>query len=142
PMLPTKAAYCWAHVDDTAQGHILAMERGRPGESYIIGGPPHTLIEVFALAERITGIPAPRIHPTPGMMRMMSNVMGALEKIVPLPDDLRAERLRVMADVTYLGSSAKAQRELGFAARPLEEGLRETLLYEMKDLGMTHRPAG
>lgn len=140
PMLPTKAAYCWAHVDDTAQGHILAMERGRPGESYIIGGPPHTLIEVFALAERITGIPAPRIHPTPGMMRMMSNVMGPLGKIVPLPENLSAERLRVMAGVTYLGSSAKAQHELGFAARPLEEGLRETLLYEMQRLGMTLRP--
>src|SRR5439155_22732755 len=57
--------YCWAHVEDTARAHILAMERGRAGETYIIAGMPHTLIEVFELAERITGIPAPRFHASP-----------------------------------------------------------------------------
>jgi len=38
--------------------------------------------------------------------------------------------------VTYLGSNAKARRELGFAPRPLEEGLRETLRHEMRLLGI------
>jgi nucleoside-diphosphate-sugar epimerase len=136
PMLPLRAAYCWAHVDDTARGHVLAMERGRAGESYIIGGPPHTLIEVFALAERITMIPAPRIHMAPGLLRAAAGLMGVVEHVVAVPEDLRAERLRVLAGVTYLGSSAKAERELGFSVRPLQEGLRETLLHEMTVLGM------
>ena len=41
-----------------------------------------------------------------------------------------------MAGTTYLGNSAKAELELGFKVRPLEEGLRETLAHEMKLLGM------
>ena len=47
-----------------------------------------------------------------------------------------AESLRVLAGVTYLGSNAKARRELGYAPRPLKEGLRETLAHEMSLLGM------
>jgi hypothetical protein len=43
---------------------------------------------------------------------------GAIGRLIPLPDDLNAERLRVLAGVTYFGVSTKAQRELGFAARP------------------------
>jgi len=136
PMVPEKVAYCWAHVDDTARGHLLAMDKGRPGESYIIAGPVHTLIEALDLAEKITGVKAPRLHPSPGLMRSMSGLMGVVEKVVPLPGTYTSESLRVVAGVTYLGSSAKAERELGFKARPLEDGLRETLLYEMQLLGM------
>jgi len=47
----------------------------------------------------------------------------------------------VIAGVTYLGNSAKARRELGFTARPLEDGLRETLLQEMRLLGMRPKTA-
>ncbi len=122
--LPKRTAYCWAHVDDTASAHLLAMEKGRPGETYIVAGPPHTLIEAFAIAERITGIPAPRFHASPGLLRAIAAVS-------------RSERLRDVAGVTYLGSNAKARRELGFDPRPLDVGLRETLQHEMRLLGMT-----
>ena len=37
-VVPSGTAFCWAHVEDTARGHILAMDRGRPGEAYIIAG--------------------------------------------------------------------------------------------------------
>jgi nucleoside-diphosphate-sugar epimerase len=136
PMVPQKTAYCWGYVDDTARGHILAMDKGKPGESYIIAGPPHTFIEALAIAERITGVPAPRLHPSPGMMKLSAALMGAIGAMVPLPELLTAEMLRTIGGATYLGSNAKAQRELGFTVRPLEEGLRETLLHEMKLLGM------
>ncbi len=137
PILPKMTAYCWAHVDDTARGHILAMERGRGGEAYIIAGPPHTLIEAFAIAERIMGIRAPRLRAGPALLRAAAAVVGLAERLVPVPERMAAETLRVMAGVTYLGSSAKAARELGFSVRPLEEGLRETLTHEMKLLGMS-----
>jgi len=122
--LPKRTAYCWAHVEDTARAHVLAMERGKTGETYIVAGPPHTLIEAFEIAERITGIPAPRFHASPGLLRAIAAVS-------------RSERLRDLAGVTYLGSNAKARRELGFDPRPLEVGLRETLQHEMHLLGMT-----
>ena len=121
--IPKRTAYCWAHVEDTARAHILAMERGRPGETYIIAGPPHTLIEAFDVAERITGIPAPRFHASPGLLR----AFAALS---------RSERLRDVAGVTYLGNNGKARRELGFDPRPLDDGLRETLQHEMGLLGI------
>jgi nucleoside-diphosphate-sugar epimerase len=139
PLAPAGAAYCWAHVDDTARGHMQAMERGKTGESYIIAGPPHTLVEVLQLAEQITGIKAPGLQAPPWLLRTFSAVMGALEAVVPVPEQYSAETLRVSAGATYLGTSAKAERELGFQARPLAEGLRETLAYEMTQLGIRPR---
>jgi len=127
PMTPRGTAYCWAHVDDVAHAHVLAMEHGRAGESYILAGPPHTLIEAFEIAERITGIPAPRMHPAPGVMRALAAVMGVVERAVPLPETYTAEGLRAIAGVTYLGDNAKARRELDYAPHPLEIGLRDVL---------------
>jgi len=136
PMIPQKTAFCWSHVDDTARGHLLAMEKGNTGESYIIAGPIYTFQEAFEIAERITGIKAPRLKASPAMMRAMSKVMGVVGAVVPLPETYSAESLRVVAGVTYIGSNEKARQELGFNPRPLEEGLRETLLYEMELLGI------
>jgi len=139
PVAPQRTAYCWGFVEDMALGHILAMDAGRPGESYIIGGPQHTLIDALKIAERITGIGAPKIHVPPPLMRGMAGLMQALGAVLPLPEMYRAETLRVTAGATYLATNAKARRELGFDPRPLEVGLRETLAYEMKCLGMTPR---
>jgi len=137
PLLPTKTAFSWAHVDDIARGHILAMEQGKAGESYIIAGPTHTFIEGMQLAQKITGVPLPRLRMSPAMMKTMSAMMGVVEKVFPVPADYSAEYLRISAGVTYIGSNAKALRELGYAPRPLEEGLTETLQHEMKLLGMS-----
>jgi nucleoside-diphosphate-sugar epimerase len=76
------------------------------------------------------------MHASPGMMRVMSAMMRPLEAVIRLPESYTSEGLRVLAGVTYYGSNEKARRELGFAPRPIEEGLRETLHYEMKLLGM------
>ena len=139
PLIPKQTAFCWAHVDDTARGHILAMEKGKPGESYIIAGPIHTFEEAFALAEKITGIKAPRLRPSPGMMKMMAKLMKIVGYFFPLPPDYTSESLRVIAGTTYIGDNSKARRELGFHPRPFEEGLRETLLHEMKRLEINSR---
>ncbi|MCG3111802.1 MAG: NAD-dependent epimerase/dehydratase family protein [Candidatus Manganitrophus sp. SB1] len=136
PISPQKTAYAWGHIEDIAKGHLLAMEKGRPGESYILAGPIHTLQGALAIAEQITGIKAPRLHPSPALLRGLSQIVRWLEPILPLPEFYRSESIRAIAGVTYIGSSKKAQRELGFAARPLEEGLCETLLHEMRLLGV------
>ncbi|MCI0490521.1 MAG: NAD-dependent epimerase/dehydratase family protein [Blastocatellia bacterium] len=141
PMIPRKTAFCWAHVDDTARGHLLAMEKGEPGESYIIAGPVYTFQEAFEMAEKITGIKAPGLHAGPGMLKAMSSIMKVVGAVIPLPATYSAESLRVVAGVTYIGSNERARRELGFEARPLEEGLRETLLYEMERLGLKVKAA-
>ena len=101
------------------------MERGRTGEAYIIAGEPRSDVEVFALAERITGIRAPRFRPSARFLRFLAAIT-------------RSEVLRA-APATYLGNNAKAKRELGLSHRPLEEGLRETLFAEMRELGLAQK---
>lgn len=130
PLAPRRTAMCWAHVEDTARAHVLAMEKGRVGETYIIAGEPWELTRAFDLAQELTGIPAPRKVPFQ-MALGLSRVMAVVEKIIPLPETYTAEGLRVVAGVTYLGDNAKARRELGFQPRPLREGLRETLMHEL-----------
>ena len=67
-------------------------------------------------------------------VKMMAELQQAFGGVVDAAIDGDFSR-RVAAGVTYLGTSEKAQRDLGFAARPLEEGLRETLEYELGRLG-------
>jgi len=128
--IPKRTAYCWGHVDDTARGHLLAMEKGRAGESYIIAGEPHTVAEAFKIAERVSGIPAPRREISLTALHLMAAVSSVFERIIPMPGAYASETLRVLGGVTYLGSNGKAKRELDFTSRPLEDGLSETLAYE------------
>jgi nucleoside-diphosphate-sugar epimerase len=136
PMIPRRTAFSWAHVDDIARGHILAMEQGVLGESYIIAGPTAMFEDALKLAEQITGVPVPRLRVAPGVLKAMARLMRVVERVAPVPDDYSAEYLRINAGVTYIGDNAKARRELGYSPRSLKEGLAETLYHEMRLLGM------
>jgi nucleoside-diphosphate-sugar epimerase len=116
PMLPVGTELTWAHVDDV--------------------GPRHSIIEAMEMVSQISGMPAPRIHVSPRVMKAMAGTMGVLEKVVPVPGQFTEEFLRVNAGVTYIGDNAKARRELGYSPRPLTEGLTETLRSEMSLLGL------
>jgi nucleoside-diphosphate-sugar epimerase len=135
PFTPAKTEFCWGHIEDTARGHILAMEKGKPGETYIIAGPRHSFEYAFDLAASIAKVRPPLVHPGPHAMRAMAMAMSAAEHLVNLPPALTPEALRVLAGTTYLGSNAKAVRELGFTARPLEEGMAQALEHELRVLG-------
>lgn len=133
PMLPDRTAYCWAHVDDIAQGHILAMEKGRIGEPYIIAGEPYTVAKAFMLASQITGKRPPRVVPHQ-VLGLMSILVKPLDGV--MAPTYTSEGLRVIAGVTYLGDNGKGRHELGYDPRPLREGWEDTLRHEMKLLGM------
>lgn len=118
--VPRETAFSFATVQDTAKAHLLAMERGRAGESYIVAGEPHTVVEALELASRTTGVPAPRSHPPLWLVRFLAAIS-------------RSERLRA-ATATYLASNAKARRELGYSPVPMSEGLPPMLRYEQERL--------
>lgn len=139
PVVPRGTAYCWTYIDDAAQGHLLAMERGVPGESYHICGRAHTVSEVFDHAAELTGVPAPATVPA-WTIKAVIPLMSVVERLVPVPTNFTSEYMRSSAGVTYLGSNAKARRELGYEPRPLREGLPETMRDEIQRLGM-ERPA-
>jgi nucleoside-diphosphate-sugar epimerase len=135
PMTPAKTAFCWGHIEDTARGHILAMEKGKPGETYIIAGPRHSFEYAFDLIARIAKVRAPLVHPGPRAMRATAAAMSVAGRLITLPPAMTPEALRVVAGTTYLGSNEKAVRELGFTARSLEEGMGQALEYELRQLG-------
>ena len=68
-------------------------------------------------------------------MQASAAIMGLIDGFVPLPPTFTGEGLRVAAGVTYLGTDAKARRELGFETRPLDVGLQATLDHELALLG-------
>lgn len=135
PFTPARTAYNWAHVEDTARGHILAMEQGRPGETYIITGPRHTFVQAFDLAARLAKVRPPMLHPGPHAMRAIGQTMKVAGRFVKLPPSFQPETFRMLAGTTYLGANDKAVRELGFTARPLEEGYAQTIEHELRLLG-------
>lgn len=133
-MVPQKTAFCWGHVEDIAQGHLDAMWKGKSGESYILAGPPHTLVEAFEIAEKITGIKPPKFHPGAGLVQSFAAVKGVTGYLKPQVESESGEWLKTIAGKTYLGTDQKARLELDFLPRSLETGLRETLAFEQAEL--------
>jgi len=133
PMLPMKTALSWAHVDDIADGHILAMEKGKIGESYIICGEKNTLYDAYVVASQVSGRKAP-MAVSPKLMKALSVLVKPMDAI--LPESYTSEGLRIIAGVTYIGDNSKAKRELGYNPRPVSDGWIETIKHEMSLLGM------
>jgi dihydroflavonol-4-reductase len=115
----------WAHVSDIARGHILAMERGVVGETYMLAGDRATLADLLQRAARIAGARGPVLVPA-GAIRVGEKVMTQVTRVVPVPPLYHPESLR-SALASYLGTRQKAERELGWHSRPLDEGLAETI---------------
>ncbi len=133
PMLPSQFGICLAHVEDTVNGHILAMEKGRVGDTYILAGDAYRMTDIIRLASGLTGKRAPMTVPHQ-VMKALSVLVTPLDAF--LPESYTSESLRVFSGSTYWGDNSKAKRELGFTLRPFREGLQETLHHEMKILGM------
>lgn len=142
PFMPTSTGFCWSHVDDIAAAHLAAMDRGRAGESYLIGGPPHTVVEAFSLVAELAGVRPPPLRMPPAMLKATAAVMRLIEPFAAVPENFTAEYLRVNAGTTYYGDNAKARRELGYNPRSLREGMEETVRHELALLGKRDRVKG
>jgi nucleoside-diphosphate-sugar epimerase len=113
------------HVEDVAEGHLLAAEKGRIGESYILAGPGLSFLEMAKLWAQASGKPAPLAFVPARYLRAIAPLVGQIQKVLPLPQMLSQDGANIMG-ATYLGSSEKASRELGWRARTQEDGFRET----------------
>jgi dihydroflavonol-4-reductase len=114
-----------AYVDDVAAGIVAALDRGRIGESYFLGGQNMRLRDAMAVAARLGGHSLPRLEIPTAMLRIGAKSPAFLARALGFPDDL-GEVLRSSLGVTYWGSSAKAATELGYQPRDLASGLRAT----------------
>lgn len=128
-MFGARSGATFAHVADMAEGHVLALEKGRPGQSYILAGPSMTYRQVFELCQTIAGIPATRLWAPAWMASASARLIGAVE-LVGLKTPFAAEALATLADYTFWASAEKARRELGWAERPVEAAFKEVLDHE------------
>jgi nucleoside-diphosphate-sugar epimerase len=115
----------YAHVEDIAEGHILAAEKGKIGESYILAGPAIPLGEMVDFWAHLTGRPAPSLKIPAAWLRPLTPIVGWLESIIPLPATFSREAI-VGLGATYIARSDKARAELGWQTRPLQTGMLET----------------
>lgn len=130
---PRDGAISWAHVEDVAHGHVLAMERGRVGESYVLAGERASYAEALGLVAREAGRRGPILLPN-RLVRAVATAVEPVERLVPVPQPLTAEAARAGMG-TYFGDSTKARTELGWTSRPLREGMVETVRAELSAQG-------
>ena len=121
------AGFCAVDVDDVAEGHVLAAEKGRVGERYILGNHNVMMRDFYEVVARVAGVPRPkRKIPTPlalGMGWMMENYAVKLKKKRPLAT-LKAARYTT---ATHFYDVSKARRELGLPVTPLETTIEKSV---------------
>ncbi len=108
-------------VLDVARGHLLAAERGAPGERYVLGGHDVTWVELFERVARLSGVRYPLIVLPPEAAALARTAESA-----GVPGLIPAEGLVLMAQ-SWRYSSRKAKRELGYRPRSLERTLEATI---------------
>jgi dihydroflavonol-4-reductase len=119
---------CVVHVDDVAEGHVLALERGRIGERYILGGENLALRDLLALVTRAAGRPAPRIRLPAPLLWPVALACEGLARVAGIEPVVTRDHLR-MAHKRMFFSHAKAARELGFAPRPAEAAVADAVAW-------------
>lgn len=126
PVVPgSDSVITYAYVDDVAEGHILAAEKGRIGECYILAGPAVPLGEMVEFWAQLTGKRPPLAHVPSRLVRQMAPVSGFLQPRLGLPQSFAGDLMSV-AGTTYAARSDKARAELGWRPRPLQSGMLET----------------
>ncbi|MBI4240642.1 MAG: NAD-dependent epimerase/dehydratase family protein [Candidatus Rokubacteria bacterium] len=114
------------HVADVARGHILAAEKGRAGEKYILGNQNCSLAEIFALLARITGLPAPR-HRVPYAVAWLGALfMAGAARLTGRPPRVSLTAVRMAKKRMYF-SPEKAVRELGLPQSPVEQAVGDAV---------------
>ncbi len=118
-----------AHVDDVAEGHLLAFAKGRVGERYVLGGENMGLSDILGVIAELTGgrpplfrVPTGLIMPIAHVSEAWCRMTGGAEPLVA-PDSVR------MAKKKMFFRWDKAARELGYAPRPARDALADAVAW-------------
>jgi dihydroflavonol-4-reductase len=129
-MVGLRTEYNYVDVRDCALGHLLAYEKGRTGESYILGGENFTHSDMMRRVLRITGLKRPLVTVPPDVLKPLAWTWvrlaerGLLAKTpFTTPVELDISNAGLIAD------ASKARRELGLPTRPVEESIRDALAW-------------
>jgi dihydroflavonol-4-reductase len=121
-----QAGFNFVHVEDVVEGLLLIHDKGRVGQTYVLGGQITTMGEIVDKIAELSGRKPPRFTLPPAMIKASLPLAPVVTRLMRLPPNLR-ELIRSADGVTYWATDAKARRELGYAPRDLATGLRQTL---------------
>jgi dihydroflavonol-4-reductase len=119
------------HVDDVADGVLLALDKGDVGEAYVLGGQITTMRELIDTLGQVTDKKPPKRALPTGLMKAMTPLGPVVGKVMNQGPNLR-ELISSADNVTFWAKHDKAIAELGYSPRGLEQGLRDTLAAEGK----------
>jgi nucleoside-diphosphate-sugar epimerase len=115
-----------AHVEDIADGILLAHDKGQIGQSYVLSGDRTTIGELVDKVAELSGRKPPRFTMPGALMKASAPLGPVVGPLMGFPPNLR-EMIKVSDGVTHWAKDDKARRELGFAPRDLDTGLKQTL---------------
>jgi dihydroflavonol-4-reductase len=110
-------------VDDVAKGHLLAMDQGRVGQRYILGGENLTFIQIVKLLSEITGLPPPGDPPPKGVALLLGRTLELVSRLTGREPEITYKLARDFFDTKMWVSSEKAKADLGYAFRPAKKVL-------------------
>lgn len=116
------------HVDDVAQGHLLAHDQGKVGERYILGGTDMTLGAILGLVANETGKPVPRVKLPHSLVMPIAAISETIAQVTGKEPFATRDGVRMARKHMYF-SSAKAERDLGYTARPAPEAVKDAVAW-------------
>jgi dihydroflavonol-4-reductase len=114
------------HVEDVADGVLLALDKGQVGESYVLGGEISSLGNAVDKAADIGGQKRTKLTLPPLLAKLSAPLGPVVGPLMGFPPNLK-EAISASNGVTYLAKDDKARRDLGYSPRDLETGLKQTL---------------
>lgn len=123
---PGDRLWSYSYVEDVADGHLAALERGRAGERYVLAGENVTMDGLFATLQEVAGVRPPRFHIPFAVASALGRACVLWAETTGHPPLLTHEVVGVFRE-HWAYTSAKAERELGYRPRPLREGLAQTM---------------
>jgi len=120
------------HVDDVAAGHLAALQRGRIGERYILGGQNALLADMLREIANIVGRSPPKLRFPRGLIFPIAFGAEAIARVTGREPFITTTGLKLAKDYMFF-TSAKAERELGYHARPYAEGIVDAVNWFRKE---------
>jgi nucleoside-diphosphate-sugar epimerase len=116
----------YVHVEDVVSGHLLAMEKGKPGERYVLGGEDISYMQLFQYTRDASGVKK-RLYKIPlWIMLAASKAMKGIASLTGRPPLIVPNLVRKF-NHNWIVSSQKAIREIGYQARNAKEGITQTV---------------
>ena len=116
------------HVDDVAEGHVLALEKGRIGQRYVLGGEDMPLKDILGLVADVVHRRPPFIRLPEAVVWPAAFVMEKLASVTGIPPMMTRDHLK-MARKKMFYSSAKARKELGYSPRPVRLAVEDAVAW-------------